>query len=271
MNIHRFDYCLQDIFSFESRDIVTHMMYNMKLGDKFKESFVYLQNKMEIQEFNSLEKLKWDKGKSYDWAGTKKENVIFIIRKYRSHFTVFYKVEKKNDDYYASYGCFTYHTDKDKLPKELWDVYPDNDFIELNKSISDIFKLIADGLGGMLWNSASLPRPKYVNIKTIWSGGVESVSSIDEFIYCCEEIFSRYLEIFSKTDMLEKIKEFKVGQILNNKYEIIDIRTDVKNEYYHGVGLTLKGTNGRESEDWKDVYSLTRWYLDDVFKTKSVN
>ena len=67
--------------------------------------------------------------------------------------------------------------------------------------------------------------------------------------------------------MLEMAKTFVVGDILNNRYEILGVSTESKDGYFHGIGLELKGTNGAESKSFCDVYSLTRYYLNDVLKS----
>jgi hypothetical protein len=96
------------------------------------------------------------------------------------------------------------------------------------------------------------------------------------FIFACDELFQRYLEIFSETEMLEKIKTMKVGDKIGDDkypYEVVEIRTEVKDDYYHGVGLVLKQTNftGKTEEKWDDVYSLTRWRYNEVFGIKEEN
>ena len=259
------------IFNFSKSDIVLHMIYEMELCIKMKEAFNYLEKNLIIQNpVVDLQELKWDKGKNYDWAMIRKGDITFIIRKYSVHFTIFIKYKKKEivDKFEdipeftrSKYGCFTFSTDREKI--ENYDNYCDNNFIDLNNHINDIFKLIKKNHIHLLWNNAALKRPNYVEIKNIWNGG-EDIQNIDQFIFCCEEIFGKYLEIFSEKDMLDKIKTLSIGDKIG-EYEILSVETEVKDNYYHSAGLTLKGTNGKNSKSFCDVYSLSRYYYKNIF------
>lgn len=266
-------YKLSELFKFEERDITRHMLYEMHLAKKFKESFNYIKNKLEIQETKFLSEAKWDEGKNYSWAVFKRDDLYLIIRKYRSHFTIFFKNENKKsgftdsfEDYcYTKYGCFTYSTDRDKLNDESQDMYCENNFIDMDETFEDMLKLLEENKIHSIWNPHSFKRPKHVDVKIAWTGGNEDIASLETFIFACDELFNKHLELFAQTDMLEKIKTFKIGDKLNGYYTVLDIRTDVKNEYFHGVGMELGGTNGPDSKSWEDVYSLTRYYFDAVF------
>jgi len=262
--VHRFDYHLEDIFKFEERDVTSYMTYELKLPAKFKEAFTYLTTKMKVQPLKALDKIKWDEGKNYDWAVIKSGEVTLLIRKYQSHFTIFYKKENQENKYNNRYGCFTYSTNRDKLSDKESDARVDNNFLDLEANINDIFKLIAEDKAHGLWNSYTLVRPKFVEVKTVWNGG-DDISSIETFIFACDELFSKYLEIFAQTDMFDRIKTIKKGSVLNDKYKVLGVKTTLKDGYYHDIGLTLQGTNGATSESWYDVYALTRWYLKDIF------
>ena len=259
------DYSLLDIFKFEKRDITSHLLYDMKLGEKMKDSFEYLTTKLPIQKLKpDLLKLKWSEGKNYDWCVIKENNVTLIIRTYQSHFTIFFHNDNKEKSYENKYGCFSFNTDKDKLEDKDLDMYYDNPFTDLNHYIKPIISLIEKGRHHFLWNSYSLKknneeqRPEHIQVKTIWNG---DVTNVNDFIFCCEELFGKYLELFAENDMLEKIKTFKVGELLNNKYKIKSISTKVKDGYYHDAGMSLENS----TSEWNDVYSLTRWYLNDIF------
>ena len=258
------EYNLSDLFKFEKRDITSHMMYEMKLTYKFKDSFNYLTKKLKVQKLKPLNKIKWDEGKNYDWAIVKEGLITFIIRTYRNHFTIFFKNENKENDYRTRYGCFMFNTDTTKLSNDDSDARCDNCFVDLDEYIKPIHKLISDGHVHLLWNNAALPRPDYIEIKPIWNGSEDDINYVDDFIFCCEELFGKHLELFAQTDMLDKLKTIKVGDMLN-RYEVLEVRTEVEDDYYHDAGLKLKGTNGVDSESWNDVYSLTRYYLNDIF------
>lgn len=261
------DYGLIDIFKFEERDVVSYMMHKLKLGSKFKESFNYIISKMPVKKLGTLSKMKWDIGKNYDWIVIEEGMVTFIIRKYQTHFTIFIKVEAE-EKWNSKFGCFMFHSDCEKMNDDTSDIYVENNFIDLDELLKPLFKFIADGNIHSLWNNYSFKRPDHVSIKNIWNGG-DDLSNINEFIFCCDELFSKYLELFAQTDMLEKIKTIKVGDILGGVYEVTQVSTDTNDGYFHNAGLKLKNLNFKESEIWCDVYSLTRYYLKYVFPEHS--
>jgi hypothetical protein len=255
-----------DIFKFEKSDIVMHITYELRLCEKFETAFDYLLTKLPIQKLKKdLGKMKWTEGKNYDWAIIQKNNVIFIIRKYGSHFTIFVKsiTEKRGYDR-TKYGCFMFSTDTKKMSDEESDMRIHDNFCDLNKYISNLFDFIGEDKIHALWNSSSFERDEYIKIKNVWNGSQEDISSIDDFIFCLEELFGKYCELFAETNMFEKIKTIKIGEKLGS-YEVLSIKTELKDGYYHGVGLTLKGTNGADSKRFYDVYSLTQYYYDSIF------
>ena len=251
------------------------LLREMGLSDKFKKSFNYLLSKLPIQTIvDDLSKLKWDEGKSYDWAIIKKDNVHLVIRKYGTHFTVFFKNKYKitdneliDDYFHTKYGCFTFDTDRHKV--ENYDRYVDYNFLDINNHIDSLIELIAADKIYSLWNSYSFKRPAHIDVKNVWNGG-EDICSIDTFVFGCEELFGKYLELFAQTEMFEKVKTFKVGDRLS-AYEITGVSTDLQlktygDPYYHGVGLSMKNTNfPTEKESFKDVYCLSRHYYEYVF------
>lgn len=260
-----------EIFKFGKRDIVFHLMYEKKMNSKFVQAFNYVIEKIKPQDFtNNLSSLKWDKGKNYHWASIKKDNIIFLIRHYRTHFTIYFKIEdyglfhEINFDI-SSYGCFTFYTNTELLSDDESDERVDNNFLDLNNLIENIFNHINKNWLHLLSNSASLPRPKHVEIKNVWDGGKDFITSIDEFIFCCEELFGKYQEYFAINEVLEKIKTFKVGDMLG-VYKITKIKTTVKDDYYHNVGIEIQNTNFPNSKpEFKDVYSLAHWHYNLIF------
>ncbi len=67
--------------------------------------------------------------------------------------------------------------------------------------------------------------------------------------------------------MMKKLKELKVGEKLNDRYKVGEITTTVKDNYYHAVGFEMIDINNNEKR-FEDVYSLTRWHANDIFKEK---
>lgn len=255
-----FDYSVSDIFSFEKRDITRYMLYDLHLGDKIKDSFKYLCDKLGVKDVpKDWTRVKWSEGKNYHWLILKRDNVTLAIRQYREHYTIFSKREKDGNEWRAKFGIFTFHTDRDKLPKEERD---DREHTEdIAKYIDQIFTLIAEDKLHGLWNSLMFKREKHIEVKLVWSGSEDDISDIDLFNFACEEIFQKFLEVFSENDMLEQVKKTKVGDKLG-EYTVTEVRKTVKDNYYHGVGINWK--SGKE-EKWNDVYSLTRWHFANMF------
>lgn len=255
-----FDYTPIDIFKYEKRDITHHMMYGLHLGSKVKECFAYLCDKIGVKDVpKDWTRTKWSEGKNYNWLIIKRDAVTFAIRQYGEHYTIFSKREKSGDEYRAKYAIFTFHTDRDKLPKGERD---DREHTEdIAKYIDTLLEMAAEDKLYALWNSISFKREAHIDVKCVWSGGDDDVEDIDLFNFACEEIFQKTLELFSVNDMLERVKKVKVGEMFG-EYEVIEVRKKVENEYFHGVGIKWK--NKRE-ESWQDVYSLTRWHFAALF------
>jgi len=267
------EYKLSDLFSFEERDITSHMLYEMKLGYKFKDAFEYLLTRLPIQKLKAdLRKLKWDEGKNYDWAIIKDGRVTIIFRQYRLHYTIFFKVdgEGKMAEYNTKYGCLSFHTDTKHLSDDVSDSYCDDNFRDMSRYIKPLIKLLEEDKVHGLWNPLSFKaddeerRPDHIEAKNIWNGGMDDLSSINDFIFCCDELFDKYLELFAKNEMMDRLKTIKVGDMLG-VYKVTAVRAATKDEYYHDAGLELKNTNFKDSKpSWADVYSLTRYYLNNV-------
>lgn len=265
-----------EIFKFEKRDIVFELMYERKMDSKFKQAFRYLLDRIKPQKFEGdLGELEWEEGKSYNWIAIEDGNVTLMLRKYHSHFTVYFRImdsQEFNGTTFdeSNYGCFIFHSDREKMTGEESDQRVDDNYLDLNTCFAELIKHLREKGSHMLWNPYSLVRPKFVDVKNIWDGGREHITSIDLFIYCCEELFEKYLEHYAMNETLEKIKTFKVGDMLD-AYKITSMITDVKDGYYHGVGLELQNTNFPDSKpSWADVYSLTRYYYEYVFGKEEI-
>lgn len=247
-------YKLRDIFSFSERDLYFYLLHEMNLSRKFKQSFNYIISRLPIHKLKPLIELKWDEGKNYHWSIIEHDNIILIFRQYGYHFTIFFK-NLNSSDYLGKYGCFFFDNNQNS------DV---DYFTELDKLLPSLIQLLKDGDIQSLWNNYSFPRPDYIEFKNIWNGG-DDLSSIDNFVFCCDELFDKYLELFAETDMLDKIKTIKVGDMIST-YKVENVITESKDGYYHGVGLKWHNTNFPESGNiWNDVYSLTRYYINYLF------
>ncbi len=276
-----------DIFQFDKEQITRHIEYELKTTQKFKEPLNYvikglqrLKNSMTIESLDKkidLNKVKENKGKNYSWSTFTYGNVTLVVRRYQQHLTIFTKVVKNSDAnerrHKIEYGAFTLKTNFEKFGDkhdEMMDKYWNNPFIDLNVIIKNLLKLLLekDGSVHWVWNSATLKRPDHVEIKLIFSDN--TISSIDNFAFCMEELSTIYLELFAESTMIQKLKEYKnkVGEKLNKYYTIGKVITKRdKDDYYHSVGMTLIKNDSKES-NFQDIYSLTRYYFDSIFQDK---
>lgn len=224
-----------------------------------------------------LNKIKENEGKNYHWSTVNYENVTLVIRRYRYHLTIFTRVNKAptkvGREAKIEYGAFTFHTDMEKFEDkhdEMMDKYYDKPFTDLNVIIKDLIKLLMekDGSVHWVWNSASLKRPDHVEIKLAFAGN--DINSLDNFVFCIEELENIFQTLFAENTMLQKLKEYKnrVGEKLNENYIIGKVSTNIKDGYYHGAGIILIDAKDKKEKNFKDVYSLTRYYFDDIFQEK---
>lgn len=269
-------------FKFEGRDVAFHMLREMGLSSKFKKSFTYVANHFPANTIvPDLEKLEWHKGKNYNWLKLVDGNLTLIFRHYGNHFTVYFKNkmelskygEEYADEYETKYGCLTFETDLEGMSNEEHDSYIEDRFKDINLYLPEIIKLIKKGNIHSIWNPYSLKlekdkeRPKHVKPKNVWNGS-DDISSIDTFIFACEELFQRHFEIFAETEMLEKVKTIKEGDMFSS-YKVTRVVSELKGDYYYNVGIEWINTNfKKEKGDWCDVYSLARYYYEYMFPTK---
>lgn len=275
-----------ELFKFEKSDITRHIEYELKTLSKFKEplnyiikNFIRLGHSLEIKSLDkkiNLNKVKENEGKNYHWSVFIYKNITLVVRRYRHHLTIFTKVDKGIDRWDSpkvDYGAFTLNTDFEKFGDkhdEMMDKYYDKPFLDLEVIIKGLFKILLERDGGVhwVWNSASLKRPDHVKIELAFAD--KNISSLDNFVFCMEEIDNIYLSLFAENTMVQKLKELKtkVGKKLDKRYKIGKVTTTIKDDYYHAVGLELIDTLSKETSSFKDVYSLTRYYFETIFKDK---
>ena len=249
--------------NFEKDSVTRYMEQELMVFDKLQESFDYVASKLAHQAPGDLNDIKWDEDKNYDWCVIVDGSATLIIRKYQSHFTIYTRssIERVLSSHtyvrkrYSSFTFFSEYGDDDTI---------DNPFIYLNKALPAIIKLVQDDKVSFIWNSHSFDCPKEAKVTLISSG--ENIHSIDQMIFALDELTQMHLVLFSENEMLEAISKYNVGDQFNSQYNIKDVKTVVKDNYYHAVGLSLVDAKGESK--WEDVYSLTRWYYDDVIKTK---
>lgn len=275
-----------EMFKFEKSDVTQFIEYELKTLDKFKEplnyvikSLIRLGHSMTIKSLDKkidLNKVKENEGKNYHWSVFNYKNATLVIRRFRQHLTIFTRVVKGVDyrkNPKIEYGAFTLNTDFEKFGEkhdEMMDTYYNKPFTDLNVIIKDLLNLLIDKDGGVYWvgNSASLKRPNHVKIELAFAS--KTISSLDNFVFCMEEIENIYLTLFAETTMIQKLKEYndKIGEKLSDRYKIGKVTTQVKDEYYHSAGMEIIDTMDKNKKSFKDVYCLTRWYFNDIFKDK---
>lgn len=276
-----------EIFKFEKESITGFIEHELKTLSKFKEPLKYVLNQLDRHKncltIKSLDKINLNKvkereGKNYYWSAFKYKDITLVVRRYHSHLTIFTIVTKKDkmdldtfDKPKTEYGAFILNTNFEKFGDrhdEMLDIYYDNPFTDLNVIAKDLFEMISKRDGGIywVWNSAALPRPGHVELKPIFND--RSINSIDNFVFCMEELENIYHELFAENTMIQRLKELNSGEKLDDRYKIGKIITDVKNDYYHSAGIEMIDTLNKNKKEFRDVYSLTMWNSEDIFKEK---
>lgn len=261
----------QEIVAFNERTVKDTLIGKMRLGSKLQEAFRFIVDKVPAHEPMDLNKVDWLKTKNYNWCVIQKDNVTLIIRHYGNHFTIFTKRFTEHDmgehtykEY--RYSGFTYFSETEHLSDEESDARCDDNFVDLNNSLTRLIEIVAENGVHTIWNDLSFVRPKHVEAKVMFDG--DEIYSFDNFIFGCDEIFHLAFMLFAENEIVEKVKEFegKEGQMLNSRYKIDYVRSEVDKEYYHSTGIGLIDTlSEKESKSFQDVYSLGRWYYEDMY------
>lgn len=274
------------IFRFDKESIKMHLDYDREYYRKLKKTLNgYIFPKMEelgyFQKLESLEDISISninekEGKNYNWSVVEYENVKMLIRRRQSnnHFTVFvnqYREEKRAEKnlisaftFFTNLGNMDLGSEDEYAIDGIRDEYYENPFMDFNKYLKPMIEVIKERSVYWLYNSACLPREKHIDIKVAFEGR-EHILSYDETFCCYEEIDSFHTCLYAENDMLQKLEEVKerIGEQFDHQYKIHNVRTTLKDEYYHGVGIDLIDKDGKTS--FQDVYSLTMFYYDKVF------
>lgn len=267
-------------FKFKDDIIKNHIQYELKTFRKLREPLNYIFETLEklghsitidsLDKKINLNKLKEKEGKNYHWSVVKYKSVSLLIRRYSNHLTIFTKLvneDKFSHSMTGGVGAFTFHPEFKYLTyseqDRMNDMLYDKPFSELNKYINSLFTLLIERGAHWVDNSAAWKIPDYIDVKVAFDEN--RIQSVDLFIFCMEEIDSIHLELFAETTMLEKLEEFKskIGEQFDYQYKIKRVENKVKNKYYHDAGILLEKEDG--STSFQDVYSLTRWYYDNIF------
>jgi len=262
------------INKFDKRTVTDYLRYKIEATKHFYASFEYLLTTLPKNELKDLNECNWYETKNYDYCLIVDNDISFIIRQFRHHFTIFIKRETvhKIRDYdhlntvKQKYGIITFFVDTDKMEER--EEYNDDNFCELNKALPNMLALLREKANEegdkmhLLSNSYALPVEEYVEIKDILIG--EEIYNVEDYIFALEEMFRLHFEIFCQTEMITKLNDFKIGDSFDR-----GVITNISKEcfhgsepYYHGIGLEV--TKDGKAE-FRDVYYLARWKYDEVF------
>lgn len=256
----------KDIFEFDENRIKEKIKNEFGLIKKIKTSFNYLEGKLHQNKITkTLKNLKTYEGKNYDFYMFKDKDVSILVRQYQRHFTIFtYNRPKDSNKYFGQrFSIFTMYDNHEKMTDQD---YTDDYLQTFRNALPQIVKLVREDEIDAVWNSVCFEVPKYTEVKCVFTR--EVIDNIDLLIFACSEITQKHLEIFAENEMLDRVKTLNVGDPFGEVYEVVETRTEVENNYYHGVGITIKRIDdfGKGDEPkWEDVYSLCRWYYKEMF------
>jgi len=265
----------EHFFDFDRKDIERYIEYELLLFDKIDASFDYVFNKLVLLNHHSnISKLKsFDintitpkETKNYNWLGLTHKNVRLIIRQYGYHLTIYYNHTEDNS-FRKNNGALIFNINLDNVNDNDRDSYYDNPFLEINKVLFNLIELINNNHDYLLWNGVSFKRPDFCDVQNIYFKSV--ISSYDLLIFCSEELSNIHMTLFSENDMLDKLKTMdnKINMPFENSI-IKEIKTEFSgaylDPYYHELGITIENKNGKTK--FIDVYSLTMYYYNEIFK-----
>lgn len=275
------------IFKFEKDEIMSHIRFDLQLLERIKEPLKYIFKTMKDKGHSltlknldgkiDLKKAKQHKGKNYNWSVITYKNAQLLIRQYGENFTIFTKVTKPSPydkgKTITEFGAFTFHTElnflklTDNQHDKLMDKFYTNCFLELNQYVKSLFEVLIERGVYWVWNSACWKVPEHNVISLAFEK--ENIHSLDKFVFCFEEIDSFNCQLFAENDMFTKLSELKVGDKFGEDSKIKSINKTLKDNYFHGVGVTVVDKKGKT--DFHDVYRLTRWYYKEVYKIKETS
>ncbi len=264
----------EEIIKYSESDVQSSIVFKGRYSNRVKSIMGYLENHLPINKVTkkntfNFSKLKFHEGKNYDWFFLVNGNVQLLIRQYRLHFTIF-AINKKEKSYSNKSSIFTIDTDFDRVVRspendKLSDKHCDNNFLTFQALLPLIFEKVEADEVHTLWNSLCFPTEKHTKAKAVFIGD-ESVYCLNTTIFAMDEISNIYGQYFAQNEVLEQLKTLSVGDAFGSAYTISSIKTEVKNNYYHAVGLRYYSNDDEtKKETWSDVYSLSRFYFSELF------
>ena len=258
-------------FKFSDQDVRRDVVRSEKLIKKINFAMKYLVKHLPVNKLkkdNSFDftKLKFNEGKNYDWFFLNKEDITILVRQYGNHFTFF--VNNDKGDYHSKLSVFTINDNKDKMSDDESDSFCDDNFQNIQNYLPHLVEKIEADKVHTIWDSEDLKAPNYTEIKMAMDAR-ESVQSLDTLIFACDELFNMYICTYAENEVLEQLKNYKVGDMFGSAYKIIRVSSELINHggepYYHSSGLEYTNTNFPDSKPtWSDVYSLARYHSDEL-------
>lgn len=263
---------LTDMFGYSNDTEKRSYVIENNILFKLKYSFKYIKDKIPTNSITADgENLKMNEGKNYNWYKFEHKNVTMIVREYGNHKTIYCMVKSKDDERKSSYfdKLHILIMNDENIPTEMADEVHENYNGSMMLLLKPMMDLLSENKTSVFEHRLKDVKPSYTKIEMVYSSE-ETVYSLDMLMFACDEIFHIHMCLFSENDVLEKLKTLKVGDKFGGYREIVSIKTDIKDEYYHAVGLTTKRTDEfgmlhEKKDEWMDVYSITRWRLECMF------
>lgn len=276
---------MNKLFNFDKDSITRHIEHKLETFSKMKEPFKFVVKKLiekghniivdDLEDYD-LNKIVEDEGKNYNWSVVQYENVTLLMRRYGTHITIFTQITTDRKDPFSegrnvNYGAFTLNVDTEKFDDdkqdEMMEMYYDSPFTDLNVIFKNFIECIDRKRGDIhwVWNPSSMARPDHVKVKYVFSG--KSISSVDTFIFCMEELTNAFQSLFAETTIVERLKDLKgkEGKKLDSRYILKEVREDVS-DCFHNAGMTVIDTfGGKKESKWNDVYLIGMHYLEHIF------
>ena len=236
--------------------------------DRLKDHTLIIEDidKINLDDMKSLE----NEGKNYHWSVIQFEENRILIRRYDNHLTIYTNRPKLDSDstYYNIHG-FTFDTDLSDFSDDVQDYMNDirysRPFMDLELYLKELFELMAKGEENRF---EFVEYEKYIRYQEVFCDG--EYYSYDNMIFMSEELSRISRDLYAEQDMLSYLKDnvdillgLEIKLVGDGTATVIDVNTDVEDDYYHNVGLKLQYTR-KDSTKFLNVYRISEWYLDQV-------